>query len=152
MVFASFIAEPQDSYLYLTVVFISPCRVPSSQARPSSSVRAQCYCLCWSPSSSRSTRGLVRGLVPTRSTATGHRVTLTAPRAAGQRARNHYWKTAVYNLSHRGQTRSLPSQTSPPAQMDLRHTLDCSATNEVYVSVFLSTAQQWALFPQQLFF
>lgn len=74
-------------------------RVPSSQDLLFFSVHAQCCCLCWWPCSSLSTLGPAWGPAPIRSTATGRRVTPTAPRAAGQRARSRCWRTAVYNLS-----------------------------------------------------
>lgn len=74
-------------------------RVPSSRVLPSCSVHAQCCCLCWWPCLSRSTQGLAWGPAPIRSTATGHRVTPTALKAVGPRARSRCWRTAVYNLS-----------------------------------------------------
>lgn len=91
-------------------------RVPLSQVLPSCLGHAQCCCLCWWPCLSQSTRGPAWGPVLTRSTATEHRVTHTAPRAAGLRARSRCWRTAVYNLSYGGQKSSLHSWT--PAHMD----------------------------------
>ncbi len=113
-------------------------RVPSSQVLHSYLVLAQCCCLCWWPFLSQSTQGLAWDPAPIRSTATGHRVTPTALKAVGPRARSHCWRTAVYNLSQGGQTPSLQPNT-PLADTDryshfttwthshLRHTSDSSA-------------------------